>query len=201
MSIKFLCTGCGHKLRAADGLSGKRIRCTGCGQTMVVPVPEAVPPRERETWAVPVGAHAPAANLPLQSAEVRPTDSFVVGQVRPSAPPTAPRPALRGAVPGSVPAPTKPLEDQGLVLAFRQLAGAALAQIGGACSQIGTHSIHQEVICIRPLAIHTELALILEIGRRQYHSRSQIDEGAEAPPVQGQVLHEPVADHSTHRCV
>ena len=68
-------------------------------------------------------------------------------------------------------------------------------------SQVGAHSIHQEVIGIRPLAIHAELAALVLVGRRQHHSRRQIDEGAEAAAVQGQVLHELVIDHRAHRCI
>ena len=83
--------------------------------------------------------------------------------------------------------------------AGRPRPGPRLAAPGS--SQVGAHSIHQEVIGIRPLAIHTELALLVKIGRRQHHSRRQIDEGAEAAPVQWQVLHELMIDHGAHGCV
>jgi hypothetical protein len=39
------------------------------------------------------------------------------------------------------------------------------------------------------------------IRRRQHHSRRQINEGTKAAPVQGQVFHELIADHCTHRCI
>src|SRR5580698_6998329 len=59
-----------------------------------------------------------------------------------------------------------------------QLAGAALAQVSSTAggSQIGADSIHHKVICIRPLPIHTELALIVKVGGRQRDARRQIDE-------------------------
>ena len=52
-------------------------------------------------------------------------------------------------------------------------------------SQVGAHSIHHEVIGVRPLTIHAELALLVKIGRRQHHSRRQFDEGTELRPFSG----------------
>ena len=49
-------------------------------------------------------------------------------------------------------------------------------------------------IGIRPLAIHTELALPGSLGSGQGHSRRQIDMRTKGPPVQGHVFREPVAD-------
>src|SRR5271157_622634 len=79
----------------------------------------------------------------------------------------------------------------------------ALAQVGATPggSQVGAHSIHQEVMGIRTLAIHTELARPVKIGRRQHHSRRRMDEGAKAPAFQGHVFHKPVANERAHRGV
>ena len=52
-----------------------------------------------------------------------------------------------------------------------KLAGPALAQIGASRSQVGADSIHREVIGVRPLAVHTELALLVKVVRHQHHSR------------------------------
>jgi hypothetical protein len=46
MAIRFLCFVCGHRLKAATGLAGKRAKCTRCSHVVVVPMVEAalVPP-------------------------------------------------------------------------------------------------------------------------------------------------------------
>lgn len=51
------------------------------------------------------------------------------------------------------------------------------------------------------LAIYTELALLVITGRRQHHSRRQIDQGAKAPAAQGRVFHKPVADGSATKSI
>jgi hypothetical protein len=83
----------------------------------------------------------------------------------------------------------------------RKLASPALAQVEASPnrSQVGAHSSHQEVIGIRVLAIHIELALLVKIGRRQHHSLCQIEEGAIAPPAKGHVFHKPVANGESPR--
>lgn len=39
--IKFRCGACGRKMGVPDGYGGKRVKCTGCGETAKVPEPEA----------------------------------------------------------------------------------------------------------------------------------------------------------------
>src|SRR2546428_717816 len=42
MPIAFRCTTCGHKLRAPDGVAGRKCRCK-CGSLVAIPQPETVP--------------------------------------------------------------------------------------------------------------------------------------------------------------
>ena len=38
--VAFACAGCGKKLRAAPALAGKKVKCSQCGQPVLVPVPQ-----------------------------------------------------------------------------------------------------------------------------------------------------------------
>jgi hypothetical protein len=56
MSIKFICAGCGHRLKANPDQAGKHCKCTRCGQTMTVPAP---PPPAPAGLPVATPARAP----------------------------------------------------------------------------------------------------------------------------------------------
>jgi hypothetical protein len=72
MSISVQCPGCAKKLKTNDHLAGKRIKCPGCGQVMLVPAaqaesqPEAIEPlRKKPTVPKPLEAvKAPLAKKP-----------------------------------------------------------------------------------------------------------------------------------------
>jgi len=121
MSIKFICPGCGHKLRAQEDLAGKRVRCTRCSRVTVVPVPVETPPHERPLmWAVPVGAQAAVPNRTAPPPEEWPIDSLVAGQVQqPPLPSAPPRPLRRTVAPAN--------DDAELENRYRR----ALQQLGG----------------------------------------------------------------------
>ena len=127
MSIKFLCPGCRHKLRAADGLTGKRVRCRRCSQTMVVPVPEATPPCEGPLECVePVGALEADLNPPP------PSDAWsneCLVEPREARPPVRPTPAesRRRAIGGPAPADDEADLETKYRRALQQLGGSALA--------------------------------------------------------------------------
>ncbi len=60
MSIKFICTSCGHRLKAFPDQAGKQVKCTRCGLVMTVPAAgaaAAVPPTGWRKWGrLAVGA-------------------------------------------------------------------------------------------------------------------------------------------------
>jgi hypothetical protein len=99
MSIKFICPECGHKLKAGDGLAGKRVRCTQCSRVVIVPISNATSP------AADPKPGAPALDRPTSRLESEDeAAAFLLGASgRESA---APRPS--GDVPRPEPAETTP---------------------------------------------------------------------------------------------
>jgi HEAT repeat protein len=68
MSIKFLCTHCGHKLKAAADKAGKHCRCPQCAQVMTIPdAPVAKAPKRRVLLIV---ASSVAAGLLMVAAGI-----------------------------------------------------------------------------------------------------------------------------------
>ena len=47
MTIKFLCTDCGHKLRSNPSQAGKHCKCPGCGHIMTIPVGSTTVPASK----------------------------------------------------------------------------------------------------------------------------------------------------------
>src|SRR4051812_3926119 len=43
MAIQFICPGCGHALHARDEITGSRVKCPRCAQTLTVPQVSAAP--------------------------------------------------------------------------------------------------------------------------------------------------------------
>jgi hypothetical protein len=81
MFIKFLCISCGHKLKAAMELAGKRARCTRCSRSVTIPGPEADPlSGESELGQQPI------AHVCLPASGQRKTSSVFVAALPP--PPT-----------------------------------------------------------------------------------------------------------------
>jgi hypothetical protein len=63
MAIKLSCSHCKRALRVKDELAGKRVKCPGCQQVLVVPEP-AHPPAEVEALAAAALSEEPAAAAP-----------------------------------------------------------------------------------------------------------------------------------------
>jgi hypothetical protein len=124
MSIKFLCAGCGHKLKAPQALIGKRVRCTRCEQTMVVPALEAAPAPAGEP-CIASATNQQAASAP-PAPETWPINAVMQGRAQQPDPPAPLRRPLGG--PAAAPAPDKgesELENK-LRRAYQQLGGSAL---------------------------------------------------------------------------
>jgi len=75
MKIKFSCCFCGHKLKAAAALAGRRGKCTRCAKTVRVPclktpavLPTAIPLGVAPNRPVPV-----ATAVPVKAEESSPT--------------------------------------------------------------------------------------------------------------------------------
>ena len=62
MRIRFACSACGHKLRAAPEQAGKACKCTRCGHAMTIP---GSPPG---TSGAPAAGQAPQAGRAGMSA-------------------------------------------------------------------------------------------------------------------------------------
>lgn len=71
MAISILCPGCQKKLKVKDELAGKRVKCPGCGQVIVVPVP-AAPPASQARSMVPSPGMSPAGSKGKPMASVPP---------------------------------------------------------------------------------------------------------------------------------
>src|SRR6516165_3575775 len=56
----------------------------------------------------------------------------------------------------------------------RKLAGPALPETGNRRSEIRAHTVHREVIRVWPLAVHTKLTFLKEIGWHQHNSLRQV---------------------------
>jgi hypothetical protein len=76
MFIKFLCDGCGHKLKAPPALAGKHAKCTRCSKAVVVPLPMAIPVITR----IP---QAPAAELCVPAPTTAKIPTVVVAGLAP----------------------------------------------------------------------------------------------------------------------
>src|SRR6185437_9333025 len=63
-SIRFHCNACGKRLKAPPHLAGQRVKC-GCGQAVVVPPPEPLPPNNTTSSPHSVRKRVPSAPVPL----------------------------------------------------------------------------------------------------------------------------------------
>jgi hypothetical protein len=66
MAIKLSCSHCKRALRVKDELAGKRVKCPGCQQVLLVPEP-AHPPAEVEALAAAALSEEPAAAAPARA--------------------------------------------------------------------------------------------------------------------------------------
>ena len=63
MPIDFDCVHCGHRVRVPDGMGGRRGSCPNCGESMIVPTPEAAAVQPA-TAAAPAAAVLPDSEVP-----------------------------------------------------------------------------------------------------------------------------------------
>ncbi|MBI3468688.1 MAG: hypothetical protein HY000_37270 [Planctomycetes bacterium] len=62
MPISVACK-CGKKFQAPDNLAGKRVKCPGCQQLVVIPAPQVVADPEFVKWFMEELAHENQADL------------------------------------------------------------------------------------------------------------------------------------------
>lgn len=69
MKIRFLCGGCGKKLKASAELAGRSIRCSACGAVLMVPSEPAVLPTDAPDAQAGRLASQPEPNRPARPAQ------------------------------------------------------------------------------------------------------------------------------------
>lgn len=76
MPISVACA-CGKKFQAKDELAGKRVKCPGCGQPLLIPAPQAAKPQQAGAGAQ--AAKPPAAKKPAAKQAPQPELSPMLG--------------------------------------------------------------------------------------------------------------------------
>ncbi len=67
--IRFQCPQCGKKLKAADEIAGRDVKCSGCSSATTVPQPSTTKPKPKsETSEEPVG-HIFGQSVPMPSSD------------------------------------------------------------------------------------------------------------------------------------
>lgn len=111
--FRFTCPACHHGLKAPESLTGKRVKCPGCGDILTVPEPPASPHGPAHPQA-PVAAAGDGVTVPAPSVphglpvpvEVPPPPTLVVPAPVPAV--VQPPPDVPTMAEGPMPAPSGP---------------------------------------------------------------------------------------------
>ena len=139
MPIRATCT-CGKSVQAKDELAGKRVKCPGCGQPLVIPMPGGAPMPAHGAAAMPAQGPAAGYGAPGMAAA------------------GAGYPAMEGGYPGMTMPGAAPMGMPGAAAdPFASLAGFAGAFCGGGINGVFGFWLGSKPIGAGPLTVHIAL--------------------------------------------